>query len=437
MTGGEPVRTWHCDRASPLSDWAEGIAWLWRLGERTERIEGASTVFMDASAAIDGLAAARNAGSRAVVVVATEPGEPAGGIPARRQVSGVASFEGGTRVEGGFLAFEGGEPAVVSSLGTHGITDGEGAVLLLACDVLSGWGRVEQFWVPETILAFLRSRGIAVRPLPPVGCIRLDDFPGTALSQVQSRAHPDGRQARRARRWARWFQGRRATLNLAVACQALEDGERVGLERIWPRAVAAIGEGALQGTFEAVCHGALHLDTEAYERGEIEFREFAKLDEPAAAERIDMAIDWQRHHMSAPHTFVAPAWAYGPASDRVAAERGLVRWHPPRPGVPIVDGRMHETIVDGQFGLWRLDYSPFVRLARAGIPPMVITHGANLDQRLPRLRSVGSLPALVRLLFRRDLLRLAALDGISWIGAGEMARVLEAHGRDEHAGATP
>lgn len=55
--------------------------------------------------------------------------------------------------------------------------------------------------------------------------------------------------------------------------------------------------------------------------------------------------------------------SYGPAADGIAAERGLVRWHSPRPGVTLQDGRLHETLTDGLLGLWRLDYSPLVRMA--------------------------------------------------------------------------
>lgn len=51
-----------------------------------------------------------------------------------------------------------------------------------------------------------------------------------------------------------------------------------------------------------------------------------------------------------------------------------------------------------------------------------------MDQRIPRLPGARNLPSLARLAFRRDLLRLAALDGIRWVGAGEMVDALAAHG---------
>ncbi len=67
-------------------------------------------------------------------------------------------------------------------------------------------------------------------------------------------------------------------LNVAVAAQALSNGAIRPLDVVWSRGVGVLRDGAIGGELEPVCHGLLHLEPRAHERGEIEFREFKSLD---------------------------------------------------------------------------------------------------------------------------------------------------------------
>jgi len=86
-------------------------------------------------------------------------------------------------------------------------------------------------------------------------------------------------------------------------------------------------------------------------------------------------------------------------------------------------------------GINRLDYSPLRSLAAAGLPPIVVLHGGLLDLRLTQLdrRSPGDLLALARLALRRDLVRLPALKGLRWLGAGDYVAALREHECDGRA----
>ena len=181
------------------------------------------------------------------------------------------------------------------------------------------------------------------------------------------------------------------------------------------------------GAYETILHGLLHLNPEALERGEVEYTEFARLDAAAAGEHLDKALDWQSRELSKPTVFVAPAWAYGPAADAEGAKRGLVRWYRARPGPLLDEGRFYETLIGELLGLYKLDYSPLVRLAALGIPPVIAMHGALLDGRLASLKANRELFLLARLLIKRDVRRLAELDAIRWVGAGELIEELAAH----------
>jgi hypothetical protein len=89
---------------------------------------------------------------------------------------------------------------------------------------------------------------------------------------------------------------------------------------------------------------------------------------------------------------------------------------------------LRETLIDGPPGLHHLDYGPLAALARLGLPPTIVMHGALLDNRVDSLRRPRDLFALARLAARRDIVRLPAVPGLRWIGAGEYARLVRAHG---------
>jgi hypothetical protein len=301
-------------------------------------------------------------------------------------------------------------------------------VLFVGHDPERDWGRLDAFWAPEAVAAYLeRKRGRRLAKLTGVGMLRLDDTPGIALHQLQGRARGDRSQSRRIRRSAAAFADAGAVLNQAVAAEALDGTERVPLDHIWPRSVRELRAGIDRGAFEPVCHGLLHLDTEALARGEVEFREFATLDAAEAGRRLDTALEWQERNLRRPTTFVAPAWSYGPGGDRAAAERGLVRWYRARPGPLLEDGRLYESLIGELQGISGLDYSPLQRLAAVGVPPIVAMHGALLDSRMVNLSPRRNPLLLARLLLKRDVRRLIGLDGIRWVGVAEFVRTLEAH----------
>jgi hypothetical protein len=213
-----------------------------------------------------------------------------------------------------------------------------------------------------------------------------------------------------------------------VAARALEDGHQVPLERVWPRAVAALAEGVAAGTFEPVCHGHLHLDTQELEQGRVEFREFARLDEREAGRRLDEAATWQEEALGRrPQTFCAPAWSYSPGALAAAAARGLPAWQRPELGPLLEDGRVHETVDSALRGLHGLGYGPLVAMAQRGLPPTPVFHGGLFDLRLTQVKERRDLLTLAKVILRRDILRLPGLAGIRWIGAGELVRLLEAH----------
>lgn len=413
---------------SGARDWARGLAWLWRLGEvGTEPAPGA-VGFGLAEEAVE-LAALVAAGRlRGAVVAVDVAGGAAGPLPASRRISGPVRFDGGSRVRGEFTVFaeDGGTVAARSSGGAHAVTrDG---VLILGHDPDAEWGNLSAFWAPEAVAAYLQGLGIPLRFLPPVGALRLDDVPATAQLQLEGRAHSDEQQARRIAETARAFATAGAVLNVAVVAAALDaDGEVVPLHEAYPRSVLELRAAIDAGDYEPVCHGYLHLDPGSFAAGEIEFREFSRIDAAAAASRLDRALAWQREHLAEPTTFVAPAWSYGPAGDAEGARRGLVRWYRARPGPLLEDDRLYETLIGELPGIAGLDYSPLQRLARVGIPPMIAMHGALLDARLGPLRNPRGLISLARLFLRRDVRRLIALDGIRWVGVSEFVAALAAH----------
>lgn len=408
---------------------ASALAWLWRLGFVDDETGGGASkaIAFGTLEELPRLEELVQTGELAAAVVTVSGDVPAeAGAPAGRTVKGIAEI-GGSRAEDEFTVLETGtEATVASALGIHAAA--RGYVLFLGFDPVEGWGRLSSFWAYEEIARFAEQRaGARLRKLPPIGCLRLDDIPGTALHQLQERAKDDRRQQRKIRRLASSLQRAGAVLNVAVVAQAMEDGERVPLERVWPESVRRLGDGVRSGVYEPVLHGLIHLDLEALERGEVDHREFSSLDAEGAGDHIDRALEWQSRHLARPTNFVAPGWAYGVAGDEQGAARGLVRWHRAVPGPLLADGRLHESLIGELYGLHRLDYSPLQRLAAVGIPPMIAMHGALLDTRLPNLKRSRDLLSLSRLMLRRDVTRLMGLDGIRWVGATELISELEAH----------
>ncbi len=341
--------------------------------------------------------------------------------------SGVARFPAGERVRGAFTLLSSGEPTVTSSLGVHAAR--EGGVLVVGADPRAWWERLEHHWVLEALEPFLEER-LGRRPvkLPPVGVVRLDDSPGTAQHQMQGNAHPDSRQSGRLRAMRLAFGRAGARLNTAVAAEALEDGQRVPLDRVWPDSAAQLRSGVSDGSFEPVCHGLLHLVPEKMERGEVDWLEFGQLDREEASRRLEIALEWHERTLGRrPATFVAPAWGYSDGALEAAAGLGLPAWLPPAPG-PLLDGpHLRETLNPALEGIHKLDYRPLARWAAAGRPPTLVLHGGLFDKRMGQLRAQRDVATLARLMLKRDILRIPGVDGVKWIGAGEYAELIRTH----------
>ena len=411
---------------TPAAELARGFAWFWKLGPLRTEPDPSAVGFggIEDAAELSRLVAA---GDLAGAVVAAPGAGPAvGSIPERSRVAGVPKFDGGTKVEGEFTIFAGGTPAVRSSLGNHAVlADG---VLVLGYDPEAEWGRLDAFWAVEAVAAYLEGRiDRPLRKLPAMGCLRLDDTPGTALHQLQGRASTDKRQARRLRRLGKRLNRNDAVLSLAVVAQALDEGgKRVPMDEAYPDSIKAIQDGIGTGAYEPICHGLLHLDPDAFERGEPQYMEFRDLDPVRAVDHLDRALEWQTRVLAKPRSFCAPAWSYGETVDGEAAKRGLVRWYRARPGPLLEDGHIHESLIGELQGLHKFDYSPLQRLARLGIPPVVAMHGYTLDGRIQNLQANRDVISLARLFFWRDISRLMALAGIDWVASSELIDALEA-----------
>jgi hypothetical protein len=426
---GEEDGRLYAPTGSAATGAAAGLAWLWRLGPVLEEPDPRAVGIGDAEQAAE-LAALVRAGRLAgAVVFASKPGPASAALPERCLGTGVAAFEGGIRLDGEFTLLDGGEPLLRSSLGTHAAVV-DRRVLMLAAEASSAWTLLRGYWTLDALARFLPD--VLERPLvllPPVGCVRLDDVPGTAQHQVQGDAHPDRRQLRRIRSLSRAYRRGNAVLNVAVAARALDPTHaELALEEVWPRSVAALAKGVRDGVFEPVGHGYLHLDTEALARGEVEFREFARLDEEEAGQRLDAVLAWQEQTLGRrPETFVAPAWGYSEGTLAAVAARSLHAWRRPAPG-PLHDGwDMHETVDSAFRGMRGLDYGAFAAMARVGLPPTPVLHGGLFDLRMGQLRAARDLLGLARLFLRRDVVRLPGLRGLRWIGAGALLGLLQAH----------
>jgi hypothetical protein len=420
--------------APSVTAFATALAWLWRLGpvlsEPHPSAVGIGT--LDDARLLSELVRAGRL--RGAVILAGAPGPAVGPVPARALRRGTAALPGGS-VRGDFVVFGHGAAVVRSSVGAHAVRDG--ALLMLGVDTTS-WGRLELAWALDTIARFLTE--VLDRPLvrlPPVGCLRWDDVPGTAHEQLEGTAHSDRRQRARVARALRVCRRRGASVNLAVPVSALARDRETEIDAVWPSTVAKVAEGVASGAFEVVCHGTLHFDTAARARGSLDPREFAALDADEAGRRIDKATRWLSVHLGPPAGFIAPAWGYSPGTLAAAAARDLPTWHRPVAG-PLLDDTdaVHETVDTGLPGLAGLDYRPLAQLAQVGLPPILVIHGTLLDYRLMNLRLPRDAMVMARLALRRDLLRLLSLPGIRWIRSSELIDHLRRHARTEPPGLT-
>jgi len=412
---------------SRLEGVAKAVAWLWRLGPLTDTPDP-SAVGVGSQEDAPELDALVKAGRLAgAVIFVTRPGPKAGAVPNRHRVTGVASFGARKRVSGQFCVLDSGEPVVRSSIGAHAVRDRNWMVV--GADPGTSWGSLDGFWVLPALDDFLAD--VLDRPLvmlPPLGWVRYDDLPGTAYHQVSGTDKPDREVRKRVEKAARLFADHDSVLNIAIASRALAEGEEVAIDEVWPESVAAIGDGLEAGALEAVCHGHLHLNTDAWAAGEISPREFEGVDAQEAGRRLDLALEWfERSLALRPRTFVAPTWAYSRGLLTALAERELPAWLPSSPGPLISDGNGHETLISALEGLHRLDYGPLGDLAMAGLPPTVVVHGGLFDARPFELRKLREAPTTARLVVRRDLFRFPWVAGVRWIGAGELLERLRGH----------
>jgi hypothetical protein len=419
-----------------MARFAEAIAWLWRLGPVLDAPEPAAIGlgWLEDATELHALHRARRLAGAAVF--ATRPGAEIGPIPSRARRTGVASFGRDRRVVGQFPVLHGGNPAVRSSIGVHAVRDGRWMVF--AADPDASWGTLDGFWILPALADFMAE--VLDRPLvmlPPVGWVRYDDLPGTAYHQLIGRHKPERKVRRRIEKVVKLFGETRSRLNLAIASRALMDGSEVAIDEVWPDSIAAIGRGVEQGVIEPVCHGYMHLDTEAWAEGKISPLEFANLDREEADRRLDVALAWLEQTFGAESpTFVAPTWAYGAGLLAALADRGIPAWLPLEPGPLVVDGNARETVFSRMDGLFRFDYGPLGEMAAAGFPPSVVVHGSLFDPRGRTLRKVREAPTTARLVVRRDLFRFPWVPGVRWIGANELLARLRAHGQIEMRGET-
>jgi hypothetical protein len=429
-----PERSVYVMERSAAAPLARAVAWLWRLGEPLDRPLRGAVGFGTTSEAAELSARVHEGLLAGAVILAGPAGDAAAPVPGRRSVGGTARF-GATRVRAELGAFESGTAAVRSSLGIHAIRDGR--VLMLAVGSRS-WGHLDSFWVLPAIAELLVE--VLDRPLvtlPPIGCLRLDDAPGTIELQLLERAKPDREELGRIRTMLRALERTRSRLVVATPARALAGEDFVPLDHVWPECVAALRGGDQAAVLEAACHGLYHLDLDAHAAGRVEPREFLSLDEAEAGRRLDAAIAWLREHLGEPRSFIAPAWGYSPGAIAAARARSLPVWTPPEPGPLLQHGLLYETLHDGLPGLHALNYAPLARLAAVGLPPTVVFHGRLLDDRLPRLGAARDVMSLARLARRRDLERIAALGGVRWVGAADLVATLAAHDRIEVRGAEP
>ncbi len=425
----------HCDRDSPVRSFAEAVGWLWRLPVSDTAAPGLVGLGgVDEAGRLEEL---RDRGELAdTIVFAGDSGPALGGVPARRRVEGVARFARGAALSGAFTVFEEGVPVVRTRRGAHAVRCRPG--LAIGFDPVAQWGRLGLFWVLGAVAdALVAALDRPLIQLPPVGCIRFDDLPGTAQQQLNGDAKPDAKVLGRIEGLHRTYERAGAKLSVAVVANALDDEqEPVPMDTVWPQSTAALGAAVRAGVFEPVLHGWIHFDANNEEwegPGDVEPREFLRLPYEEAGRRLDEAMAWQREHLGQPPTFVAPAWGYSEGTAKAAAERGLPAWRRAAPEPLLVDGNPRETLIGagGPGGVHRLDYGALARLAAVGLPPTPVLHGGLLDDRLTA-RLVRDAFGYARLMLKRDAERLPFVEGVDWISAGDLVDRLAAHGRSEY-----
>ena len=419
---------------SAIRPFAETIGWLWRV-PITDRAGPDAVGFgaFDEMTGLDSLVRARRLAG--VAVFGARPGPDLGPLPGRARIAGVARFRPGYATQGDFTLLRGpGRAVASSSLGSHALR--EGKILTLGFDPVAAWGTLQHFWALPALADFLADvLGRPMAMLPPVGVIRYDDAPGTAAQQLNGIAKADGKVERRLRRLLRTYRRAGSTLNVAMASRALDEGEPVPLERIWPRSVELLAGAVAEGTVEQICHGFLHLDASRSSPGSVEPREFGSLDRDEASERISSSLEWAEATLGArPRSFVAPNWSYSEGALAALAELDLPAWLPAGFGPLIVGPNVRETLVSTLNGLHGLDYGPLAALAGCGLPPMVVIHGGLIDARFRDLSFPRNAGALARLALRRDLFRLATVAGVRWIRASELIERIRAHDQVEVSG---
>ena len=406
----------------------EAIAWLWRLGPVQLEPSGRAIGFGAAGeAGTLGRLIARGQLAGGVVFAASETGDrPL--RPGSRVAEGTANFPDG-RAKGAFIVFREGRPVLRSGLGAHAVE--QDGVLYLGASP-GDWGTVSAYWLFGVISEMLqRTLARPLIMLPPLGCIRLDDVPGTGLQQLLGRDHPDSTMARRIRGLTRRYARTGARLVVAVPSEGFVEGEPAPTDVVWPESIVALREGVRAGVLEPACHGTLHLDVEALAEGTLQPKEFARLGEDEARLRIRKAADWLRGAIGEPESFIAPAWGYSSGALVAASETGLPVWCAPSPG-PLRSGQqLFETTRDSLLGVTRVDYRFLSALARVGVPPTVVFHGRLLDNRRGTLELPGDAVACVRLAFRPDLFRVPSVAGVRWVGARELFETLRAHDETE------
>lgn len=416
---------------------AEALAWLWRLGEVGDRPEPGTVALGGLDEAAELSAAVAAGGAAGAIVLAPEPGAESGPIPARRRVEGAAKFAPGATVWDRHTVFGAGEAVVETRMGAHAVVVAP-RVLAVGADLAGRWGWLGAYWALAPIEELLVDvLGRPLVKLPPIGCIRLDDSPGTPQQQLEGRSKDDAQARRRIERLLATHRRAGAPLSVAVVARGLRDGEPVAAEEVWPTAMAAVAEGVAAGVFEPVCHGWLHYDAGATTAAAVEPREFLELAEDEAGRRIDAAIEWQRRVLgAAPRTFVAPAWGYSDGALAALAQRSLPAWHRAAPAPLIAAGNPRETLIGAGHpvgGVHALQYGSLARMAAAGLPPTPVLHGLLLDDRLA-IRVPRMAPTVARLLRSRDAHRLPAVGGIRWVGAAELVERYQAHDATPFAG---
>jgi hypothetical protein len=117
----------------------------------------------------------------------------------------VARFARGARVYDSYVVFESGSPVVSTRVGAHAVL-GADRVLVVGAELASRWGYLGAYWALGPIEDFLvETLDRPLLKLPPLGCVRIDDSPGTAQQQLEGRAKDDREATGRLRELRRVY----------------------------------------------------------------------------------------------------------------------------------------------------------------------------------------------------------------------------------------